>query len=173
MATLRFKTTSNRVSPSRGTGYNYDLRNEVHELFHGAGSENGWSFQVIVRKADKSRRCSCWNFTKNEADPTCAKCSGMGFLTYDVVRRTIKKKFIGREEQEDFGTTEFDSSQFFFEYNAGITEDGLLIEVVTNDDGNIEKPVTFIKRHSIRDVEPIRGERGRTEFIRVFVNEGE
>jgi hypothetical protein len=150
-----------------------DLRKEVHELFYGTSSVPGFAFDIILRKVDKTQRCPCWDYLKQEADKTCAECSGSGWLTYDLIRKSIKKKFIGKEETEEYGQVEFDSNLFFFEHNVEVSEEDSIIEVRTDDCGKIVSPVKILKRHSVKDVEPLRANNGRVEFYKIYLNRGE
>jgi len=170
-----FTTNPYRVKPLPHFGLEFDLRRELNALFYGSpiGPKNGYSFEVILRKVDKSRRCFCWSYAKLEADPACLNCSGTGFLTYDKIVRTIKRKYIGKEEVEDFGLVEYDTAEFFFEHSVVIDHDDRITECVTDDNGKIKSPVKYIKTFSIKDVEILRGENGRVEFIRIYGSKGE
>ena len=150
-----------------------DLRAELRELFYGTSSQPGMSFDVIVRNVDKTQRCPCWDPIKEEADQNCKRCSGNGWLIYDKVYKTVKRKYIGKEEVDPAGQYEYDTSLFFFEHDAVLSEEGSLIEVVTDDMGNMASPVKYIKRHTIKDVEPLRGNHGRVEFYKLFVSKAE
>lgn len=163
----RTKTTSSIVN------HFLDLRKELHELFYGHDNVPGVSFEIILRKVDKTQRCPCWNFIKKEADPNCSRCKGTGWLVYDKIYRTVKRKYVGKEEYEAPGLAEIDSTLFFFEYSAEISESDSIIEVRTDDFGKIVSPVKFLKTHSIKDVEPLRFSNGRVEFYKIFASKSE
>jgi hypothetical protein len=150
-----------------------DGRAEIASLFYGDAITPGFSFQVIVRHVDKTQRCACWDYLKKEADRDCKNCSGSGWLVYDKVYRTVKRKYIGKEEADPAGLYEVDSTLFFFEHDVNLTEEDRIIEVVTDECGDVVSPVKYIKRHSIKDVEVLRGNNGRPEFIKIFASKAE
>jgi hypothetical protein len=171
---MRPITVKSPISPANNTKQLFiDLRQEVHDLFYGSDLAPGFSFDVIIRRVDKTQRCSCWDYLKQEADRTCGECSGSGWLTYDIIRKSLKKKYIGKEETQEYGQIEFDSTLFFFEHNVALSEEDSIIEVETDDCGVIASPVRILKRHSIKDVEPLKGNNGRVEFYKIYCNKGE
>jgi len=170
---LKFNTT-NTVNTKTGSSSPFiDLRVEISEIFYGNASMPGMAFEVIVRHADKTQRCACWDHLKNEADQDCSRCSGSGWLTYDKIYRTVKRKYVGKEELDEPGKFEIDSTLFFFEHSVNITEEDSIIEVVTDDLGKIVNPVKYIKKHSVKDVEPLKGNFGRVEYIQIFASKAE
>lgn len=150
-----------------------DVRAEMNILFFGDGSHPGMSFDVILRRVDKSQKCSCWDPLKLSGDTNCAKCSGTTWLTYDRIEKSAKKKFFGGEEFSPPGQIEFDSASFYFLHTVGISEDDTIIEVETDDLGKINSPVKYIKKFTIRDLEIYRANNGRVEYKRAFCNHGE
>lgn len=162
------------ISPLNSTTNLFiDIRAELKDLFNGSPTSIGFAFEVIVRHVNKTQRCPCWDHVKKEADASCERCLGKGWLVYDKVYRAIKRKYIGKEELDAPGLYEIDSTLFFFEYTVSLSESDTIIEVETDDSGKILPKVKYLKKHSIKDVEPLRGNNGRVEFIKVFASKAE
>ena len=162
------------LSPKRGQAPFVDLRKQLNDLFYGTPGIPAMSFEVIVRNVDKTQRCPCWDYLKQEVDSSCARCKGKGWLVYDKIYRTIKRKYIGKEYLDPVGMYEVDSTLFFFEHTTPLSEEGTIIEAVTDDEGNIIKsPVKYVKTHSIKDIEVLKGNSGRAEFSQVFASKAE
>jgi hypothetical protein len=150
-----------------------DLRSELDELFHGSVDIPGFSFEVILRHVDRTQRCPCWDHLKQEANGQCARCKGKGWLVFDKVVKSVKRKYVGKEEEDKAGVYEIDSTLFFFEHDVDISEEDSIIEVRTDDSGKILSPVSYLKIHDVKDVEPLRGNNGRVEFFQVFAKKAE
>ncbi len=150
-----------------------DLRDELRTLFYGDADVPGFAFDVILRHVDKTQRCPCWNPLKQEANNRCIRCKGKGWLIFDKIIQTIKRKYVGKEEEDQAGVYEIDSTLFFFESAVDLAEEDSIIEVATDDEGKVISPIKYIKIHDVKDVEPLRGNRGRVEFQKVFAKKAE
>lgn len=150
-----------------------DLRQEVSELFYGYGGEPGFSFTIIHRKVDKTQLSHQFDPLKREATDASDPKGGTIWPSTDHFVKTVKKKYVGKEESGAMGAFEYDTSLFFFEHTVDIGEEDSIIEILTNDIGDPVYPIKYLKRYSIKDAEPIRGNNGRTEFVQVYANKSE
>jgi hypothetical protein len=143
-----------------------DLRSDINELFDGDGIINGFSFTIILRSVDKTQHSPSYDPLKEEAKENI-------WLTYDRFVKTVKRKYVGKEDQTEVGKLTTDSTLFFFKHDMTIGEQDQIIEIVTDDLGNPVSPIKYIKKYSIKDVEVVRGNHGRVEFIQVYASEAE
>jgi hypothetical protein len=179
--TIKFKSTPGIKRFENKPETFIDLRHELDIFFNGDADVPGFAFDVILRHADKTQRCPCWDPLKQEANTKCGRCKGKGWLVFDKVVQTVKRKYVGKEEEDKAGFYEVDSSLFFFQYplkdsngyEVDLAEEDSIIEVATDDNGKIVSPIKYIKIHDIKDVEPLRGNKGRVEFLKTFARKAE
>lgn len=151
-----------------------DARAEIDKLFFGDDlTHSGFAFEIILRHNDKLQRCYCWDAVKQGADSQCKRCRGKGWLVYDKIHRTVKKKFIGTQEIATVGPMHFDSALYFFRHDVIIGEGDVIREAKVDERGFILNPVTILTNLVVRDVEYVKGNLGRVEFITTYCNKSE
>jgi len=144
------------------------LRGELRHLFYGDSQIKGKSFKIMVLKADKRQYAHTFDELRREAGSKNKLKAGSVWPQYSKFISVVKSKFIGKEETADMGVFDYNTALFFFEHDSGITEDDELIEVRTDDRGEPIDPIEYLEKYSIKDVDPLRLEDGRVEFLKVY-----
>ncbi len=163
----QFNTPRRRSSPPQKVEID-GLRGEIHHLFHGDGAEKGKSFKIMLLRADKTQRAHDFNTLKREN-----KSAGSVWPQYSKFVSTVKAKYIGKELIGDVGRFDYNTTLFFFEYDVQLSHEDEIIEIVTDDTGEPVDPVQYIEKYSIKDIEFLRFENGRTEYIKVYASKAE
>jgi hypothetical protein len=168
----RFNTQSRRPRPASAPVED-GLRGELQHLFYGDSQTPGKSFKIMVLKADKRQRAHDFDPLKREAGAKNDVRRGSVWPQYSKFISVVKSKFVGKEEESDMGFFDYNTSLFFFEHDAGITEEDELIEVRTNDLGEPVDPIEYLEKYTIKDVDPLRFESGRVEFLKVYASKSQ
>jgi len=142
-------------------------------LFYGDTQIPGKSFKIMVLKADKRQLASDFDVLKREAGAKDKLLGGSVWPQYSKWISTVRAKFVGKEDTSNVGYFDFNTSLFFFEHDAGITEEDELIEVKTDDCGEPLDPVKYLEKYTIKDVEPLRLENGQVEFLKVYASKAQ
>lgn len=161
-----------------------DLRKEFIELTEGSETKTRLSRYGLVRiaKLDGSGipiKCTCVGVQDKRPDNSCNKCRGEGYLwieywiKYYKTVITSQGSLAVKKEQQPMSVMNVPTIYFYMKYNT-VTPDRKLvedtdriIEVATNDEGKIIKPLIRTKFWNINTVEELFEQNGRVEFWRI------
>lgn len=145
-----------------------NLREEFDQIIRTYG------YNVLVIKQEKKLRCSCWNEKRQEADRECPVCMGIGW-NLEVQKHTIRgmdtsvpETYAFMKKTSDFGGLSVPGRQYFFRYNADITQGDLIVDVEWNGEKPVYKNGGI---YEISHVTPNRFEKGELIYYSVFVKD--
>ncbi len=173
------------TSPGSGE---LNIRAEIKQLLEGDDLDPQRGHWVLLRRMDKSQRCTCWNrvesgvakFSRDyrkydEPDENCTICGGEGWIYDDelhIVRRRLVAPAIGLAGQEQatpVGLMNVSYIVYYFKYYVNPKKEDKIIEIENDKDGNPVRPYVNEEIHNISIVEPFRDIKGRIEYWRVAV----
>lgn len=136
---------------------------EIPKLRHGL-------FRLMRKDAQgKKIACECVDKLTGEPDKEfmCPVCMGEGFK-WDEVRALFHRVADPKEVIKPAGLINVPIVTFYAKFDARVTEDDKIVELVLDSEGNI---VTPAKRHGIYKVqhaEPLRLDNGRVEYLKIW-----
>lgn len=145
-----------------------DMRLEFNKLLQQYGH------YVLLVHNNRRLRCSCWNDKTQEALKTCPYCFGLGHIPV-VTRHLCRERIVtvadsmGRILQPyQYGETTIPSRGYYFKHDVEIAVKDFIVDVPF-DARNI--PILSDYRiYEINYAEGFRGEKGRTEYIKVYAS---
>lgn len=162
-----------------------DLRSELKDLLNGTSSSPQRGHWVLLRRTEKTQRCTCWNERGSgddkwnrddrkydEPKEDCIICKGTGWIIDDelhLVRRRIISPPIGLAGQERIspvGIMNIPYLVYYLKYYVVPKKEDKIIEIENDDDGNPVRPFVQTEMHNISITEPLRDQKGRIEYWR-------
>jgi hypothetical protein len=137
-----------------------DLRAEMDGIL------DGYGFPVLLQRSGKKIRCVCWSEKYQEADSTCLRCAGQGYVSRierHQTRRMSAVQIISRpalSQQTPLGKMYVDAQTFYMRHDAHPKAGDMIYEVGWRG----HKPTHLIQAYRINDVVSMRGEGGRIEY---------
>jgi len=181
------KKTIQLYNPNPGS-IETDVRAEFSKLLDGDDVVPQRGHWVLLRRMDKTQRCTCWGREAagtdrymddsrkyDEPEEDCPICNGEGWIYDDelhLVRRRIVAPPIGlagQEQQTEVGIMNVPYLVFYFKYYVNPKKEDKVIEIENNDDGEPVRPFSRKEIYNISIAEPFRDKKGRVEFWRVSV----
>lgn len=139
---------------------NIDLRKEFHELMEESGH------YILLQRTSRKLRCMCWNEKYQEADGSCPRCLGEGWVSR-IERHLLRKQSALRinylttnMKQTPMGEMNVGQMNFFMEHDAKPQKGDVIMEVGWNK----QRPTHLIRTYDIADVQDYRLEKGRVEY---------
>jgi hypothetical protein len=165
-----------------------DLRQEMNNLLEGTEFCPRRGHWVILRRADKRQKCSCWNKVASgdnryrddkrkydEAEENCPYCSGDGWIYSDelyLARRRLVAPDIGltrEEEMAPVGIMNVQSIMYYFQYYVNPKKEDRIIEIQLDDDQQPVRPIVHTEVFKVNVAESLRDINGRIEYWRCAV----
>jgi hypothetical protein len=170
-------------------GSNIDLRDELHDLTHGAADVVSQGRDVIVRELTNQTCTACWDKTSGGSNnPHCRYCDGEGYMWRERIVKMIVFRGVapvykpgnlatGQYPEADFGYVSPDKSTAYCEWwifpdYEKFTDDGMkrydmLYELKVTGDGNTYYPLVRTAKWKMLTVTPIHGDNGRVEYFEI------
>ncbi len=167
-----------------------DLRSELRDMLHGTYNSPQRGHWVLLRRADTSQRCTCWNevgsgedkydidYRKyNEAKEDCDLCDGTGYIYHDelhLTRKMIASPDIGLSRQEQttpVGIMNVHNVAYYFKHDVVPTAKDKIIDIENTEQGKPKRPFNILKIHNISTSDSLRDIRGRIEFWKCLVKQ--
>jgi len=155
-----------------------DLRQEMINTFNGTAVEIAKSQPGLLRKLNTDSNgdyilCPCVDRVTKEADRDtfCPICFGekyywtetyIKFYIVDIATPAAVNKLKAP------GIVDVPQNTFYFMYDVAVTKPDKIVEIELDIEGNIVLPVKRIALWRIQELNALRGDNGRVEFIKVF-----
>jgi len=144
-----------------------NLREEFHSFLYGSDTEIAKGFWIIHRKMDLSQESEHWDPENQEV------YRGYRWVYTDHLLR-IRRYTVPTGKSDEvhvlLGELENPAYIFWAEWDTGIKREDKLIEIEPRD--ALRKPrenqITFLKQYDIIRVDPVEGDLGRIEHLRIF-----
>lgn len=144
-----------------------DLRKEVHDMIE----QNG--HYILLQRASKKIRCTCWQEKEQEADPNCPICLGAGRISR-IERHKVRRDTASATaqlpnalQQTPIGHVASGTKVFFMKFDTQPKKGDIIMEVGWK--GHL--PTHLITAYEINYAEDLRGDHGRVEFYQVWTKE--
>lgn len=151
-----------------------NMKQELIKLLESVGS---W---VLVRKYDKSVRCSCLRRTGGRPDPTCVICEGKAhpYFEYPIKGYMTSAAAYGSMPIGDsvirFGTFAEEGMTFFTPVSSNLALSDQVFEVRLTPSQHIQMPIDRLCRYVISRVSLLRADRlGDIDYLLVNLQEHE
>jgi len=173
---------------SMPAAHEIDLRSEMIDILDGTDHSPQRGHWVLLRRAEKTQRCTCWNERGqgddkwsvddrkyDEPKEDCTVCKGTGWLVDDelhIVRRRMIAPPIGLAGSEDaapVGIMNVPYLAYYFKYYVNPKKEDAIIEIQNDADGKPTRPFVHTEMHNISIAEPFRDQKGRIEYWRCSV----
>lgn len=162
-----------------------NLRDELHNMFHGNGYEIKKSHRGLLRRMRRDSNnllisCSCKSSLTDEADRDvdCPFCLGEGYywdeewinLRWVDIGGTLTKMTY-KTMPFSPGALDVDTKVFFLEYFVNPSYYDRIIELKSDAEGDLIQPFTRYRIFKPQSVIPYRSDNGRIEFTAVFCSQ--
>lgn len=162
-----------------------NLREILQEfLFGNSGGAIPKGSYYIIRQLklddnNKPIECTCRTNVYKESPKNkgslCRFCKGEGFLWEDKLVTGylyIEYPSSNLNRPEPFGSISPQPPILFLDHTNIVREYDKILEPLKDSEGKLISPLKINKRYSVTNVDSMRGDNGRVEFIRVRLSEG-
>jgi hypothetical protein len=149
-----------------------DLRKELDTMLESVGFS--W---VALRSVDLSTPCTeCKKPTGDHYDqpsPTCTSCMGIGYLYIDKIVKGFRyMSSPGFDFRSNIGMLNTETQVYILEHDKAPKETDYVLELNLDEDtGAPSQPFEVTKSFKIQSTFAARGDKGRIELWRCFVEE--
>jgi hypothetical protein len=124
-----------------------------------------------LRQADYTKRCAC-SLTTPSTTETCTRCLSTGYLFTDyLVKGYTWLGILGFEYGIPVGTMSTQSKNIAIQHNRTINKFDFVLELDQDLSGKIKQPFKITRYYRIQDVAQYRGDEGRLEFWKCYLEE--
>jgi hypothetical protein len=148
-----------------------DLRKEIETLRDAVGFR--W---IALRSLDLTQRClECIKTTNDSFDQpgSCSACMGSGFVFIDKLVKGFRYLSTpGFDFRSEIGILNTETQVYIIEHDKKPKETDFIFELELNEEtGTPRQPFSVNRVFKIQNAFPARGDDGRIEFWRCFVEE--
>lgn len=171
---------SDSLNTFSGSQNELDLRQELYNTFYGSSIEVPKSSKGLLRKIrldnkGKPINCPCVDRVTGEQDKDywCPICMSERYLWDEILIDFYKVQHAEDNslKSEKFGLMNVHTGVFYIRYTDSIGDYDKLIEINLNEEGNLKYPVQRTGIWQITEIVPLRLDRGRLEFYKVFARD--
>lgn len=145
-----------------------DLRYELNEIF------NEFADTALLLRLDSARTCECVDTLSLAAKPDCKKCLGTGKVARAEKMRIRSKQSSSQDTlpktmtDESIGSVAVGVREFYLPYTNRIKQNDYIIFCEWN--GNIPLFNEYTVIYKILNVDPLKGDSGRLEYLKATSN---